>query len=115
MIDMVDTALNVTVVGAAGFAARPPVQTMTAVPVAIPPVPTVTDNTSATAPETPELTLVALPLIAVGAALMPHDVSSTEAFAQIAEEEVITMVWLEASALVMPIVKVIADAMSPVK
>ena len=115
MIDMVDTALNVTVVGAAGFAARPPVQTMTAVPVAIPPVPTVTVNTSATAPETPELTLVALPLIAVGAALMPHDVSSTEAFAQIAEEEVITMVWLEASALVMPIVKVIADAMSPVK
>ena len=115
VLDMVDTALNVTVVAVVGFAARPPVQMMTAVPVVIPPVPTVTVNKSAAAPETPELTLVALPLIAVDAALMLHDVSSPEAFAQIAEDEVITMVWLETSALVMPIVKVIADAMSPVK
>jgi hypothetical protein len=110
VVDFVETALNVAVVAVAGFAAKPPVQMMTELPTTIPPAPTVIVRTS-----TPELRIVALPLMAVGAALMPHEVSSPEAFVQIAVDAVRVMVSPATSASVMPMVKVIADAVSPAK
>jgi hypothetical protein len=110
VVDFVETALNVAVVAVAGFAAKPPVQMMTGLPTPIPPAPTVIVRTS-----TPELRIVALPLMAVGAALMPHEVSSPEAFVQIAVDAVRVMVSPATSASVMPMVKVIADAVAPAK
>ena len=110
VVDFVETALNVAVVAVAGFAAKPPVQMMTELPTPIPPAPTVIVRTS-----TPELRIVALPLMAVGAALMPHEVSSPEAFVQIAVDAVRVMVSPATSASVMPMVKVIADAVAPAK
>jgi hypothetical protein len=110
VVDFVETALNVAVVAVAGFAAKPPVQMMTELPTTIPPAPTVIVRTS-----TPELRIVALPLMAVGAALMPHEVSSPEAFVQIAVDAVRVMVSPTTSASVMPMVKVIADGVAPAK
>ena len=110
IVDVIDTALNVTSVIRDGFVARPPVQMMTEFPAPIPPAPTVIVRTS-----TPELRIVALPLMAVDAALMAHDVSSPEIFAQIAVDAVRVMVSPATRASVMPMVKVIADAVSPAK